>query len=88
MDASYTGLTEALCPNGVHVAVVRPGFVRSRMTEGMEPTPLATTPDGVAEVIIDVVHKKKEEAWAPTPMRAVMSTLRYVPRPIFRRLPV
>jgi len=88
MDAFYTGLTEALRPSGVHVGVVRPGFVRSRMTEGMDAAPLATTPEDVAQVILDVVRKKKEQAWAPAPLRAVMSTLRHIPRPIFRRLPV
>jgi len=88
LDAFYTGLTEALRPSGVHVGVVRPGFVRSRMTEGMPPAPLATTPDAVAQVILDVVRNKKEQAWAPAPMRAVMSALRHVPRPAFRRLPV
>jgi len=88
MDAFYTGLTEALRPSGVHVGVVRPGFVRSRMTEGRDAAPLATTPEEVAQVILDVVRKKKEQAWAPAPLRAVMSTLRHIPRPIFRRLPV
>ncbi|WP_127781691.1 decaprenylphospho-beta-D-erythro-pentofuranosid-2-ulose 2-reductase [Rhodococcus sp. X156] len=88
LDAFYTGLTEALRPAGIHVAVVRPGFVRSRMTEGMDAAPLATTPEAVAQVILDVVRNKKEQAWAPAPLRAVMSTLRHIPRPIFRRLPV
>jgi len=88
MDAFYTGLTEALRPSGVHVGVVRPGFVRSRMTEGMDAAPLATTPEDVAQVILDVVRKKKEQAWAPALFRPVMSALRHVPRPLFRRLPV
>ncbi len=88
LDAFYTGLTEALRPSGVHVGVVRPGFVHSRMTEGMQAAPLATTPEAVAQVILDVVRKKKEQAWAPAPLRAVMSTLRHIPRPLFRRLPV
>jgi len=88
LDAFYTGLTEALRPSGVHVGVVRPGFVRSRMTEGMDAAPLATTPEAVAQVILKVVRDKKEQAWAPAPLRAVMSMLRHIPRPIFRRLPV
>lgn len=88
LDAFYTGLTEALRPSGVHVGVVRPGFVRSRMTEGLDAAPLATTPEAVAQVIVDVVRKKKEQAWAPALFRPVMSALRHLPRPIFRRLPV
>jgi len=35
LDAFYSGLTEALRPAGVHVSVIRPGFVHSRMTRGL-----------------------------------------------------
>jgi decaprenylphospho-beta-D-erythro-pentofuranosid-2-ulose 2-reductase len=88
MDAFYTGLTEALRPFGVRVTVVRPGFVHTKMTEGMKPPPLAATADQVADVIVDAVHKRREQAWAPAAWRPVMSVLRHLPRPIFRRLPI
>ena len=88
MDAFYTGLTEALREYGVGVTIVRPGFVRSKMTEGMDPAPLATTPQAVADVIVDAVRNRKELVWAPAPMRFVMSALRHVPRPLFRKLPI
>ena len=88
LDAFYSGLTEALRPVGVHVTVVRPGFVRTRMTEGLKPAPLSTTPEAVAAVVVDAVRSRKELVWAPAPLRFVMSALRHVPRPIFRRLPI
>ncbi len=88
LDAFYSGLTEALRPSGVHVTVVRPGFVHTRMTEGLTPAPLSTTPDAVAAVVVDAVRTRKELVWAPAPLRFVMSALRHVPRPIFRRLPI
>jgi decaprenylphospho-beta-D-erythro-pentofuranosid-2-ulose 2-reductase len=88
MDAFYSGLTEALRPSGVHVTVVRPGFVHTRMTEGLKPAPLSTTPDAVAAVVVDAVRARKELVWAPAPLRAVMSVLRHLPRAVFRRLPV
>jgi decaprenylphospho-beta-D-erythro-pentofuranosid-2-ulose 2-reductase len=88
LDAFYSGLTEALRPAGVHVTVVRPGFVHTRMTEGMKPAPLSTTPEAVAAVVVDAVRTRKELVWAPAPLRFVMSALRHVPRPIFRRLPI
>lgn len=88
MDAFYTGLTEALRPSGVKVCVIRPGFVRTRMTEGMDPAPLSVTPEQVADVIVDAVRRGREQAWVPAALRGVMSVLRHVPRPIFRRLPV
>lgn len=88
MDVFYSGLTEALRPAGVRVTVVRPGFVHTRMTDGMKAAPLATTPQAVAAIVVDAVRKHRELVWAPAPMRFVMSALRHVPRALFRRLPI
>jgi decaprenylphospho-beta-D-erythro-pentofuranosid-2-ulose 2-reductase len=88
MDAFYTGLTEALLPAGVKVCVIRPGFVHTKMTAGLKPAPLSVTPEQVAEVIMDAVAQGSEQAWAPGPLRYIMSALRHIPRPIFRRLPI
>lgn len=88
MDAFYTGLGDAVRDLGGRVLVVRPGFVRSRMTEGMDAAPLAATPEQVADVIVDGVARGSEQAWVPGQMRWVMSGLRHLPRPVFRRLPI
>jgi decaprenylphospho-beta-D-erythro-pentofuranosid-2-ulose 2-reductase len=88
LDAFYTGLTEALRPSGITVSVIRPGFVHTKMTAGLKPAPLSVTPEQVAQVIMDAVANGREQAWAPALLRYVMSALRHVPRPIFRRLPI
>lgn len=88
LDAFYSGLTEALRPHGVGVTVVRPGFVHTRMTAGMTPAPLSTTPEAVAAVVVEAVRRRRELVWAPAPLRVVMSVLRHLPRAVFRRLPV
>jgi decaprenylphospho-beta-D-erythro-pentofuranosid-2-ulose 2-reductase len=88
MDGFYTGLTEALREHGVTVSVVRPGFVHSKMTEGMKAAPLSQTPEQVAEVVVDAVRTRKELVWAPGPLRWLMSVLRHLPRAVFRRLPI
>ncbi|MBV9831007.1 MAG: decaprenylphospho-beta-D-erythro-pentofuranosid-2-ulose 2-reductase [Marmoricola sp.] len=88
MDAFYTGLTEALRGDGIGVTIVRPGFVHTKMTTGMDAAPLSTTPEKVAEIAVDAVTKGRELVWAPAPLRAVMSVLRHIPRPVFRRLGV
>ncbi|WP_332642066.1 decaprenylphospho-beta-D-erythro-pentofuranosid-2-ulose 2-reductase [Aeromicrobium sp.] len=87
-DAFYTGLGEALRELGGRVLVVRPGFVKSKMTDGLDPAPLATTPEAVAEAVVAAVRDGKEQIWVPGTMRVVMSGLRHVPRVIFRKLPV
>lgn len=86
MDGFYQGLGEALRPFGVRVLVVRPGFVRTRMTAGLDAAPLATTPDAVAEAVVAGVDRGLDLLWVPGAFRGVMAVLRHVPRPVFRRL--
>ncbi|MFD7446842.1 decaprenylphospho-beta-D-erythro-pentofuranosid-2-ulose 2-reductase [Streptomyces sp. NPDC059909] len=88
LDAFAQGLGDALHGTGLHVMVVRPGFVRSKMTAGLPEAPLATTPEAVAEAIETGLRRRSETVWVPGQLRLVMSALRHVPRPVFRRLPL
>ena len=88
MDAFLQGLGDSLVGTGVHVMVVRPGFVVSKMTEGMDPAPLSTTPDAVADAIVAGLARHAETVWVPAPLRYVMTVLRHTPRAIFRKLPI
>jgi len=87
-DGFYLGLGEALRPFGPRVTVVRPGFVRTKMTEGMAEAPLAVSAEEVADIAVAAARKGKELVWAPPQFRFIMSALRHVPRPIFRKLPI
>lgn len=88
LDAFAQGLGDALYGTGVHVMVVRPGFVRSKMTAGLAEGPLATTPEAVAGAIELGLRRRSETVWVPGALRVVMAAVRHVPRPLFRRLPV
>ena len=87
-DGFFLGLGEALRDSGVRVLVVRPGFVKSKMTAGMDEAPLAVTPQQVADATVAAVKAGRELIWVPAAMRGVMSGLRHVPRPLFRKLPI
>jgi decaprenylphospho-beta-D-erythro-pentofuranosid-2-ulose 2-reductase len=87
-DAFYQGLGDSLLGSGVHVLVVRPGFVRTKMTAGMQAAPLSTTPEAVAEATVRALARGREVVWVPPALRAVMSVVRHLPRPVFRRLPL
>jgi decaprenylphospho-beta-D-erythro-pentofuranosid-2-ulose 2-reductase len=87
IDAYFSGLADSLVGSGVSVLVVRPGFVRSKMTEGLPEAPLSTTPEAVAEAIVTGIRKGRHTVWVPGAMRWVMSGLRHTPRAVFRRLP-
>ncbi|MEW1721218.1 decaprenylphospho-beta-D-erythro-pentofuranosid-2-ulose 2-reductase [Streptomyces sp. NPDC093109] len=92
LDAFAQGLGDAMHGTGVHVMVVRPGFVRTRRTAGRpETAPVTvtvTTPEAVAVAIELGLRRRAETVWVPGALRAVMAGLRHLPRPLFRRLPV
>ncbi|MCU0268710.1 MAG: decaprenylphospho-beta-D-erythro-pentofuranosid-2-ulose 2-reductase [Acidimicrobiales bacterium] len=84
LDAFAQGLGDALVGTGGRVVVVRPGFVHSRMTEGMAAQPFATTPDAVAEAVVAGLQKGREIIWAPGILRWVFAVMRHLPRPLWR----
>jgi len=88
MDGFFLGLGEAVAPYGVHVLVVRPGFVHTKMTTGLPAAPLSVSAEDVATAVVEGVTGRRDLVWVPGPLRAVMSGLRHVPRPLFRRLPL
>jgi decaprenylphospho-beta-D-erythro-pentofuranosid-2-ulose 2-reductase len=86
LDALARGLGDALLDDGVRIVVVRPGFVRTRMTQGLAPAPLATTPQAVARIVAGALHGHARVVWVPRPLRWVMAVMRTLPGPIFRRI--
>ena len=86
-EPSDVGLVIA-AGSGAQVLVVRPGFVRSHMTEGMEPAPFATTPDVVGRAVADGLRSGKRTIWVPGVLRYVFMVLRHLPGAVFRRLPL
>lgn len=86
LDSLAQALSDALRPDGVDVMVVRPGFVRTRMTRGLPQPPLACDPQDVARATVAGMERKAQTVWAPPAMRWAMLALRLLPRSIFRRL--
>jgi decaprenylphospho-beta-D-erythro-pentofuranosid-2-ulose 2-reductase len=87
LDAFSQGLGDSLASTGVDVMVVRPGFVRTKMTEGLDPAPFATHPEAVAAAVLDGLRRGAHTVWAPPALRWVMAVLRHLPRSLFRRIP-
>jgi decaprenylphospho-beta-D-erythro-pentofuranosid-2-ulose 2-reductase len=88
LDAFCQGLGDSLVGTGVKIVVVRPGFVHTKMTDGMDAAPMSTTPEAVADAIVKGLARNRETVWVPSQLRYVMSALRHVPRPVFRKLPI
>lgn len=88
LDAFAQGLGDELAPAGVQVMVVRPGFVRTKMTAHLDDAPLAVSADQVAEATLKGLARGAHTVWAPGAMRVVMTGVRHLPRGLFRRLPL
>ncbi|WP_424640430.1 decaprenylphospho-beta-D-erythro-pentofuranosid-2-ulose 2-reductase [Embleya sp. AB8] len=87
LDGFASGLADALAGSGVRLLLVRPGFVVGRMTEGMSPAPLSSTPAQVADATVRALLRGKGEVWVPAVLRPVFVGMRMLPRPVWRRLP-
>jgi decaprenylphospho-beta-D-erythro-pentofuranosid-2-ulose 2-reductase len=86
LDAFAQGLGDSLVGSGARVLVVRPGFVRTKMTAGLPDAPLSTTPEAVAAAIVEGLREGAHTIWVPPALRWLMATLRHLPRPLFRRI--
>ena len=87
LDAFARGIADAVHGTGVRVLVVRPGFVRSSMTEGLEPAPFATDPATVAAGVVRAVQRGRSGVvWVPPLLGPLFAVLANVPSPLWRRI--
>lgn len=87
LDALAEGLQGSLVGTGVRLVLVRPGFVRTKMTAGMEDAPFSTTPDVVGKAVAKAIRRGSAVVHVPRVLGPVFVGLRSLPRGIFRRLP-
>ena len=87
IDGLALGLGDALEGSGVGVTVVRPGFVRTRMTAGLKATPFAVESQVVAEAIVRGLETGAPVVWVPPVLRLVSALMRLLPRGLWRRIP-
>lgn len=92
LDGFVQGFTDALHGSGVHVLLVRPGFVVGRMTadlmaRGVKPAPPSSTPGQVADATVAALAKGRHEVWVPPALQALFAIARLVPRAVWRRMP-
>ncbi len=87
LDGFASGLSDALHGTGVRLLIVRPGFVIGRMTEGMDPAPLSSTPAQVAEAAARALSTGRRTVWVPWALRPLFFGLRLFPQAVWRRMP-
>jgi decaprenylphospho-beta-D-erythro-pentofuranosid-2-ulose 2-reductase len=88
LDALAQGLADGLAGTGVRVLVVRPGFVKTRMTAGLESAPFAVSAEAVAAATVRGLERGDHTVWVPGVLRYVFAVLRHLPRAAYRKLPL
>ena len=85
--AFLSGLRNRCVASGVHVVTVKPGFVRTRMTDGMElPDKLTATPGEVAAAVLKAIRHRRDVVYVRPIWRWIMFVVRALPERIFKRL--
>ena len=87
--AFLSGLRNRLAGKGVHVITVKPGFVRTQMTEGMKlPAPLTAEPEEVANATVKAVRKNKSVVYTKPVWALIMLIITHIPEPVFKKMSV
>ncbi|HVR71517.1 MAG TPA: SDR family NAD(P)-dependent oxidoreductase [Vicinamibacteria bacterium] len=80
------GLDHRFRGQGLRTVCVKPGFVRTSMTEGLPAPPFAGEPDRVAPLVLRAIERGEPVVWVPGVWRWVMLAIRLLPRAVMRRV--
>jgi hypothetical protein len=81
------GLSARMFKAGVHVLDIRPGFVATPMTQGLNlPKLLTVEPEVVAKSMVKAIDKKKDIIYTPFFWRYIMLIIKVIPSVIFKKL--
>lgn len=85
--AYLSGLRNLLSKSGIQVLTVKPGFVNTQMTAGMDlPQKLVAEPEAVADQIFKAWKKKKNVIYTKPVWRYIMLIIIHIPEFIFKKL--
>jgi short-subunit dehydrogenase len=89
LTAYLSGLRNRLYDAQVHVMTVKPGFVATKMTEGMDlPEKLTAQPQQVAEDIYNAQQKGKNVLYTKWVWRYIMMIIRAIPEWKFKGMSI
>lgn len=82
-----SGLRGRLFKAGVQLLTIKPGFVDTPMTQGLQlPKLLLATPDKVAQDIVRAMEKRRDTLYTPWFWRWIMLIIIHIPGTVFKRL--
>ncbi len=86
LAAYLQGLDHKFSSQGLRVVCVKPGFVKTSMTDGLPQPPFAGEPEGVARDVIAAMDRGKPVVYTPRIWQLVMLVIRFLPRFVMRKI--
>lgn len=86
LDFMARGLNDKLEGTGVSINILRPGFVRTRMTKSMAEAPFAVNSDAVGKVAVNLLKGDERIGYAPSVLKYVAYVFTLMPKKIFKRI--
>lgn len=83
-----SGLRNRLTRSGGHVVTVKPGFVDSAMTWGIEGMFLVAPPERVAKDLLRAAEKRKDVIYTPFFWAVIMGIITRIPERVFKKLSI
>lgn len=84
-----SGLRNRLYESGVKVLTVRPGFVNTKMTAGLDlPSKLTAQPEDVAKEIYNAQQKGKDVLYTKSVWKYIMTIIKMIPEWKFKKMSI
>lgn len=82
-----SGLRNRMYHSRVHVITVKPGFMDTKMTEGLPlPKTLTASAEQAAEAILTAIRRKKNVVYVLPVWQVIMWVIRNIPERVFKKL--
>ncbi len=86
LTAFVDGLRNRIDREGVRVMTIKPGPVRTAMTENMKGSAKFADVEAVAATLVKVIDKGTDVVYVPGIWRVIMAVIRAIPERIFKKL--
>lgn len=83
VDTFGEGLQQRFAGTEIDVLLVRPGYVYSKMSSGVDPAPFAVTIEQSCERIMRAISQRREIVWVPPVLEALFFVFRLLPRKVW-----
>jgi len=86
LSAYLEGLDHKFRSAGLRTICIKPGFVKTSMTDGLSPPPFAGEPDQVARDALRAIERGTPVIYTPRMWALVMFVIRHIPRFVMRKI--